>query len=492
MQLFDLSNPSAITLRGSLALPIAADHIDLEGHRLIASRKQVDEGYEVLVIDASDPTAPRVLGGSGTPEEPNDVRFRADRALVAGGSAGLGLITLGNGASPPVVGSFSGAFQTARGLDVAGDRVYFLEGALGRVHILDVSNPATPIRLGGLTTASANADLAVNGSLLAITIDAAGVEFWDVSNPAAPAFRSRFDTQRARKVAWSGTRLYVADDFGLYILDLVNPAAPVLRGSLGTSGGAADVAVLGNAVYLAAREAGVRVIDATSVSAPALVTTIDTPGSALGLDLRGSRLAVADGSGGLRLYDLATPLAPTLEGVAPLPGTAREVSLDASVAYVADDASMIAVDLRNAASPYYAGCGLPWDTIDLAASGGYVYAANASFGLRIVPGHAAPVTAIEARTTLSLSLVVAPNPSRGPFWVALRGSDGRRSAERAIAWQLFDVGGRCVWSAATLSREEAHRLSPRRADGAALTEGTYFLRVVTSGATQTTSIELLR
>lgn len=480
VQLFDLSNPAAITLKGSVALPLAPDHLELRGQRLVVTRQQLDEAYELLVIDVGNPTAPVVVGGCGTPAEPWDVHIEDAHIVVAGGSAGLGIVSLGLGASPPVTGTWSGAFATARGLDVVGSRAYFLEGALGRVHILDVTNPAAPVRLGGMTTLSSNTDLACNGSLLGITVDLSGVDFWDVTNPAAPSFRARYDTQRARRVAWVGTRAYVADDFGLYVLNLSNPVAPTLLGSLHTAGIAVDVAVNGNTVYLAGQEQGVYVVNVTNPAAPSLIGTLDTPGSANGLAVRNAQLAVADGLFGLRLYDVASPPNPVLRGVTALPGNALEVSIDGDMAYVADDASMLAVDLTQPESAFVAGCGLPWDTIDLVASGGQVFCANASYGLRIVPQHLPPATAVEPVEWAALRVV--PNPSPGAFVVswgaagaagaarAASGPSGAQAARGITRWTLFDGGGRRI-DGATTALASSHRFEL----GPALSAGVYFV-----------------
>lgn len=482
VQLFDLSNPAAITLTGSLALPLAPDHLELHGNRLVVTRQQLDEAYELLLIDVSNPTAPAVLGGCGTPSEPFDVHLDDAHIVVAGGAVGLGIVSLGLGTSPPVTGSWSGSFATARGLDVAGNRAYFLEGALGRVHILDVTNPAAPVRLGGMTTLSSNTDLTCGGNLLAITVDLSGVEFWDVTNPAAPSFRARYDTQRARRVAWAGTRAYVADDFGLYLLNVANPSAPALLGSLHTPGIAVDVAVSGNTVYLAGLEQGVYVVDVTNPAAPGLIGTLDTPGSANGLDLSGTRLAVADGLAGLRVYNVGSPPNPVLLGVASVPGNALEVSVRSDVAYVADDASMLAIDLRHPESAFVAGCGLGWDTIDLVANGGYVFCANASYGLRIVPEHLPPTAAVEPLE--SGALILAPNPTAGRFAAGWRGGDVSRGTTR---WSLIDGSGRRVGGVAS-DVGSSHRFD----FAPALSGGVYFVIAERGSERRVGSITLVR
>ena len=89
----------------------------------------------------------------------------------------------------------------------------------------------------------------------------AGLQVIDVSNPANPLRVGGYDTSgNAYGVAVSGNIAYVADwDAGLQVIDVSNPANPVRLGGYDTSGDAYGVAVAGNRIYVADGEKGLKV-----------------------------------------------------------------------------------------------------------------------------------------------------------------------------------------------------------------------------------------
>jgi hypothetical protein len=89
----------------------------------------------------------------------------------------------------------------------------------------------------------------------------AGLQIIDVSDPASLVRLGSYDTSgSASGVAVVGTVAYVADwGGGLQIIDVSNPASPVRLGACDTSGDAGGVAVAGNRVYLADGQKGLKV-----------------------------------------------------------------------------------------------------------------------------------------------------------------------------------------------------------------------------------------
>jgi len=79
-----------------------------------------------------------------------------------------------------------------------------------------------------------------------------GLQIIDVSNPAGPVRLGGYDTSvSARAVAVAGTNAYVADDSaGLQIIDVSNPARPVRLGGCDVNGWARAVAVAGTNAYV--------------------------------------------------------------------------------------------------------------------------------------------------------------------------------------------------------------------------------------------------
>ncbi|MCX6376510.1 MAG: hypothetical protein NTU88_10840 [Armatimonadetes bacterium] len=143
-----------------------------------------------------------------------------------------------------LVGQWGGPSYTVA---VSGNRVYMGMGA--RLAVLDVSTPSNPTILGVSELLPGTVrGVAVSGSYAYVADDTAGLQVIDISDPASPTRVGGYDTSAwARGVAISGSYAYVADwDAGLQVIDISNPAAPTRVGGYDTSGEAKGVALSGN------------------------------------------------------------------------------------------------------------------------------------------------------------------------------------------------------------------------------------------------------
>jgi hypothetical protein len=146
-------------------------------------------------------------------------------------------------------------------------------------------------------------DVEVVGNRAYVTRGYPGWSILDVSNPASPVRLGGYDAGWAWGVAVSGTVAYVADrDAGLQIIDVSNPASPVRLGGYDTSGTAWGVAVSGSIAYVADRDAGLQIIDVSNPASPVRLGGYDTSGDAYGVAVAGNRIFVADGPQGLKIF----------------------------------------------------------------------------------------------------------------------------------------------------------------------------------------------
>jgi hypothetical protein len=217
---------------------------------------------------------------------------------------------------------------------------------------------------------------------------AAGLQVIDISNPAAPVRVGGYDTSGiATDVAVAGQYAYVADYLaGLQVIDVSNPAAPVPVGGYDTNGSCVDVVISGSHAYLADYAAGLQVIGVTNPSTPSWVGGLDTVGYARGLALLGHYALVADDSAGLAVVDIANPAAPLGVTELALSGVASGVTVSGPYAYVAAYAAGLQViNVLNPAAPSWAG-GLDTNghALSVAASGAYAYVADGVDGLIIL------------------------------------------------------------------------------------------------------------
>jgi hypothetical protein len=103
--------------------------------------------------------------------------------------------------------------------------------------------PVTTVPLG-----SAAHDMKVVGSLAYVATDD-GMSVLDVSNPAAPVVLGGFATAAPCQGIDVAAHAYLAcQTAGIYVVNISNPAAPTLLGRLALPGSTFDVAAKGDAV----------------------------------------------------------------------------------------------------------------------------------------------------------------------------------------------------------------------------------------------------
>ncbi len=154
-------------------------------------------------------------------------------------------------------------------------------------------------------------DVYVSGSIAACAALGAGVDIFDISDPAHPVLRANFDTSyNCLGVCINGNRIYAADaNAGLHIIDISNLAAPSLLGSYDTQG-AQDVLLVGNIAYVANQAMGLYLIDISNPEAPVLSGTFATEIDAERLFISGSTAYIVDVQTGLEIIDISDPLHP--------------------------------------------------------------------------------------------------------------------------------------------------------------------------------------
>jgi len=155
------------------------------------------------------------------------------------------------------------------GVAVVGSYAYLASGTNG-LHVVDVSDPTRPRRVGGYDTKGKAWRVAVSGQYAYVADDTAGLQIIDVSDPVNPQQVGGYDTRgSALGVAVSGSYAYVADGIsGLQVIDVSDPVNPQLVGWQGTFGLAVNVAVRDPYVYVAVGHGLLQVFDVSNPARP--------------------------------------------------------------------------------------------------------------------------------------------------------------------------------------------------------------------------------
>lgn len=193
--------------------------------------------------------------------------------------------------------------------------------------LMDVSNPYQPVYLStiNLRQNTIASDIRFSGNYAYIAGGSfAGLNIVDISNTAQPFVTSNLVTGNVRRLAVSGTTVYIADytaTGGLKIVDASDPFAPKVAGSVLTNRWAQDVEVSGTyailhhtATFAINQDPRLSIIDVSNPAAPIQVGSVAIPGlNGTKIAVRGTTVFVAGGKE-IQMFDFSNPAVPTYVG----------------------------------------------------------------------------------------------------------------------------------------------------------------------------------
>jgi Tol biopolymer transport system component len=202
---------------------------------------------------------------------------------------------------------------------VSGAFAYAGEG--GGLTILDVSDPAAPVFRSRLLLPQQIQDIQVTNNLAYIAAGDYGLLIVDVSNPANPILRGRGTLpQHTSSVHVVDDLAYVGYDLGFIIFDVSDPAHPTQRGSYNLAAYnpvVHDLYVAGTVAYVAADSTGVVAVDISDPDHPVergIYRPTGTQFQAMDVQVIGNLAYVFDNIKGLYILDVSNPAAPVERG----------------------------------------------------------------------------------------------------------------------------------------------------------------------------------
>jgi len=365
---------------GGTSWAVAAD-----GTRLVAG-----SGPRVVLLDAADPSALRVLGSSEPLGAlPSAIVVRDGLAYVGAGGW-LYVLDVSGDAAPTVLGQV--VVGSVSGLDVRGD-VAFVTGAAG-LSAVDVSEAGDPWRAAVIGLSPGPYAIDVDGDHAYVASGELGLRVFDVADVGALRQVAVVDTPgNARSVVVHDGTAYVGDGYVVHgarasigAIDVRVPTAPAELGRLELLDDPYGLAVAGLRLYVTNWGAGLVEIDVADPATPSLLTRSITPGMASGLAVAGGHAFVADDLDGLHAFALAAGAPPRLLRARPVLRYGVGIDVEGGFAFVAegtrfaggvrmfdvaDPAALVEVAHVDTTGDPEAVPG-PIDALD--ASGGYVYA----------------------------------------------------------------------------------------------------------------------
>lgn len=417
-QIVDISDPAHPRRVGECSINGRARRMVVrDNHAYVASAPvwdgQSNQGGGLAVIDASNPTQPRVVGEYTYLNPPcvqcggsaYDVAVAGNYAFVAEAwdetsssqvRGTVAVIDVSDPTLPWLAGSYDTSSSGARSVTIAGSMAFVGNyNSFEGLQILDISNPTAPVRVGGYRLDGVGGEephvtVAGNSAYLALPSGLEGVTVLDISNPANPARVSGITLHPASSATSSAVadgKLYVAGRAGLIVFDVTQPENPVLLGDYDTTWGVRGMFIAGDRAFLTEGRVGLHVLDIGTSGQPVRVGTYRTTGIPGSLDVSGNFVYLTEssawwGSGQdmlrLQVIDVSNPSTPERVGgldIGPSQGWVGRVAHSDGYAYVAVPASGLhVIDARDRLNLSLVGTYLPtWGITGVVISGGHAY-----------------------------------------------------------------------------------------------------------------------
>jgi hypothetical protein len=177
------------------------------------------------IYDLSDPEAPQLRGSLNTPGNAVDLAVVNGHALVADGNGGLHVIDVGNPAAPQLRTTVPGG---ATAVEAGNGRAYTSRwnGSAFEITIIDIGTITAPQVLHTFT--SDDADLLRLAGDYLIATHVVNVNFYDVRTPTSPQLAGRYEVPRNQitGVDVAGDLVFLATGIDARILRIGGDFAP--------------------------------------------------------------------------------------------------------------------------------------------------------------------------------------------------------------------------------------------------------------------------
>ncbi|MCI0514644.1 T9SS type A sorting domain-containing protein [candidate division KSB1 bacterium] len=360
------------------------------------------EGSGLGVWDVSDPAHPVFAGGLPLlATDVTDIQFDSTGQLAyLVNGAGLQIVSLVDSTRPVLVGTLA---TSNKAICVAlvkpdPDVTYVVFGAGqswpdGRLSVVDITDPAYPIEVGGVAIDGYPQSLSVVGSRIYVAVTGAGLEVYDMDAAGMLQKTGSYKTPgNAGQVRVVNSVAYVTVEFkGLYLLNVTNPANITLIATAEPGSNIRDVQVVGATAFTVEGNRGnFGVFDVTTPSAPVRIASITLGWFAGRIALHDGYAYVACAGNGLVSVDVTTPSQPKVAGSYERPSYMLSGAVTGTTGYIVDNSQLWICDYRDPFKPAILGkCELGHNNYSepiprVSVAGNTAVIAKQDFGMPIV------------------------------------------------------------------------------------------------------------
>lgn len=342
----DLSQPRAPKRLGQFNMASPLRDFAVSGQRAWLLLGQ----QEIAIVDLTDPAKPHLLTRHRLTQPA--LRLAADGVYGYVAVGEHGLIVLDGGSADL---KEAGRFKTSGAvLDVAiaEGLAYVADGRAG-LTILNIADPAH-ITLSGSNNKLGHLErIAVDQARGAGANSAGQVILLDLSRPDLPLAITRLALrQNIHGLSYQQGRAFVATTEGVHAIDFANEAPPLLSDEGVNLGGSRRGFIRDNLLYVADWFSGLHIYDISSPSRLLHVGNFHTPGSSKGVVVRGDFAFVGDDDHGLQILNVKDPRNPVRVSEIATPGLAYTMKLVGDLLYLADHrGGLHVIDVSDVTQP---------------------------------------------------------------------------------------------------------------------------------------------
>lgn len=228
----DLKPPDTPQIVGVLSLPIGEDpenaHIEVSGDFAFVGSPH----WAFYAVDVSDPCAPELVSTLWLPQPVTDMALEGDLAYLTTGTDGLFIIDVSDPSAPEILGSLDPGYVSA--VAVRGGLAYVTGTIPGNsVHLMfvvDVSDPGAPLILSAMPRPNTR-DIDLSETVAYLAGWSIGLHAVDISDPLSPVYLGGIDSRgEVLNIDLDASYAYLAaGDIGLEIVPLeCSPPTAVL------------------------------------------------------------------------------------------------------------------------------------------------------------------------------------------------------------------------------------------------------------------------
>ncbi len=245
LRIIDITNPPTPVEAGYFGNPAELTQVVRSGNYLFVAAGPAG----LLILDLSNPTAPSQLGSLDPDYSVNALTVSGNYAYLAADNGNLTVIDITDPTNPHEVALYNppddalSSPQIATSVQVKDQIAYLgvisppptlLAGYYtGEVILIDVSDPETPVELGGLPTDGygwAPMQIELDAAHAYVAFERQGLGVYDIANPNATTWIGGYDpSESVAGVALSGDYIF-AFNKSAFILRYIDPALPTTSG----------------------------------------------------------------------------------------------------------------------------------------------------------------------------------------------------------------------------------------------------------------------